>query len=131
VSEHSPGTWRWSEQPRPDASGDWPENHGQLVDADGRVVADAHTSSWDPDASYTEQWIEVNDANARLIAAAPELLEALRMAIDHLDSECCEGFAKNNAPQRQRIMALIARVEGVTAPVRNTGGAQQPPKVES
>ena len=40
-----------------------------------------------------------------------ELVGALRMAVDHLDEACCEGFAANNAPQRQRIYALLRRTE--------------------
>jgi len=49
------------------------------------------------------------EANARLIAAAPEMLEALK----HADEACSQIVAPNEWP-RDKIRAAIAKAEGVT-----------------
>ena len=54
-----------------------------------------------------------NEANARLIAAAPELLELLEEALDN--DEACEGFNESNMSDslRQKIKTAIARAKGL------------------
>lgn len=54
-------------------------------------------------------------ANARLIAAAPELLEALRLAAEHID---CEIAPDGSVPQSTQVLlglinSAIAKAEGV------------------
>jgi len=44
--------------------------------------------------------------------AVGELCEMVETLVDHLDCACCEGFRENNAPQRQRARALLAKVRG-------------------
>jgi hypothetical protein len=57
-----------------------------------------------------------NEANARLIAAAPELVEALRDAANRIDDmiECdAPGLAWSEARKSAaRSRALLARIEG-------------------
>ena len=59
-------------------------------------------------------WSHIDDAaNARLIAAAPELLEALRLALDCLDvyaPDYMHGMPKNHYINAAR--AAIAKAEG-------------------
>lgn len=51
----------------------------------------------------------VNVANARLIASAPEMLEAL----EHLSNELCEGeFVKHSADAIRKIKSAIAKARG-------------------
>lgn len=52
------------------------------------------------------------DANARLIAAAPELLEACIEALEN--DESCEGFNAANMDQalREKLRAAIAKAAG-------------------
>ena len=58
-TQHTPGPWYWSDNV-PDA----PKNHCIIVDADGFTIAEPSPMS---------------EADARLIAAAPDLLAALQM----------------------------------------------------
>lgn len=58
MSAYTPGPWYWADNV-PDA----PKNHCIIVDADGFTIAEPSP---------------MNEADARLIAAAPELLAALR-----------------------------------------------------
>ena len=81
---HSPGPWRWG--------GD--ETHGAIGDANGLYVCELSDDSGCNVA-----------ANARLIAAAPELLVAVRSLL--LD------FATDD-PKTARARALITRIEGET-----------------
>jgi hypothetical protein len=70
------------------------------------LIADLDVSEVDTNAE--------REANAHLIAAAPELLQALRDAAEHLDF-CGYGDAYERevaGDLRQRITAAIAKAEG-------------------
>ena len=74
MSAHTPGPWRITDR------------YGVLTDQvgiDGRTVCTvwARQQGHRPSGVDTEPWPE-GEANARLIAAAPELLDALRAAVD-------------------------------------------------
>jgi len=64
TTQHTPAPWYWSDNV-PDA----PENYCTIVDADGFTIADPSPMS---------------EADARLIAAAPELLTALQNCVNVL-----------------------------------------------
>lgn len=52
---------------------------------------------------------ETPESNARLIASAPEMLEAL----EHLSNELCEGeFVKHSADAIRKIKSAIAKARG-------------------
>ena len=95
--QHTPGPWRVS-------VGDL------VVGANGRRVADCeHTPYLErPAASIPE-----DEANARLIAAAPELLEALECVLRDAD-RVAAGHAVTAAgmERRRAARALLARVRG-------------------
>lgn len=69
MTRHSPGPWRWTGAP---------SGAGRLEDAKGKSVAvgkgDVHNYGCSID-EYIEVWEEID---ARLIAAAPEMLALLR-----------------------------------------------------
>ena len=88
--KHTPGPWIWG--PRYDGLyGAGPNNE---------VLAYA---------AYEGMWLSSNNqkANASLIAAAPDLLEALQYAHDYLAGNGWEGD-----PRMDRIIAAIAKAEG-------------------
>jgi hypothetical protein len=96
-SKHTPGPWK--AQLREGYVGQW-EVEGQY-----EVIATGETALVADVASYTE----CDDANARLIAAAPELLEALmglRLYVDPLMG----GEEVDNA--RRAANAAIAKATG-------------------
>lgn len=71
TTKHAPGPWRWGDH-----------FLGLYSSASGKEEGDVLT--WRP---YENMWLtfcESREANARLIAAAPELLEALRIVRDTL-----------------------------------------------
>jgi hypothetical protein len=91
--------------------GPWQVNHNnplQVCDADGEVRGCAPiATAWTPTQQITREAV----ANARLIAAAPELLEALKGAVDVLRSQL--GFLQH-ADDIEKIdaaRAAIAKVE--------------------
>jgi len=61
-------------------------------------------------------------ANARLIAAAPDLLEALKDARREFD-ECCADTA--GTPSEQHFAVLLAKCDAVIAKATATAGAEQ------
>lgn len=89
--EHSPSPWTALET-------------GLILDANGAVVV--------PDVYGDEQ--EDKEANAALIAAAPELLEALRAIRTTSEIEIDDGELAlcALAEIRARTMAAIAKAEG-------------------
>lgn len=73
--------------------------------------------NWSISTAMPRATIEESDANARLIAAAPELLEALNWALKNLEEIALPEFEKqgrvtsiNNAIEKAR--AAIAKAEG-------------------
>ena len=88
--KHTPGPW---------------ECDGDLVHKDGFQIAIVE--------SHYEDYVELQQANARLIAAAPELLEALQ----HIQ-RCIPlgGFAQihHNSSTWSQIDAAIAKATGET-----------------
>lgn len=91
MSKHTPGPWAW------------PEHFNGLDGADGEPVL-----RWEP---YDGMWLSTLDdreeANARLIAAAPELLGALR-AIADMSADAKRGNA-TTAKVSLTLMTEIAK----------------------
>lgn len=56
-------------------------------------------------------------ANARLIAAAPDMLAACKSALEVLDEACQTGYhdAEKDAPTARELEAAIAKAEGGAA----------------
>ena len=105
MSKHTPGPW----SVHTFGSFDVFEIHGPETDeTDGCcTLADLGTDTEGPK--------EVREANARLIAAAPELLEALRRALldattDLTDGRGCECARCQDA--RSAARAALAKAEG-------------------
>ncbi len=92
--KHSLGPWKWVQL---EFSGYYHELH----DADGNVVCDDGSAQ----GEYSPQ-IDVKSENARLIAAAPDLLEALESVLENcLDSD---GLAA----AYEKARAAIAKAKG-------------------
>lgn len=87
---------------------DWKDcrDFAQLVDADGEVVCDDGSA-----AGEYGQVIAPDSANARLIAAAPELLEALEAITALYDTD--EGC--RSLPEYKAAIAAIAKAKGESA----------------
>ncbi|MFA7278612.1 MAG: hypothetical protein WC100_00790 [Sterolibacterium sp.] len=101
---HTPGPWMWEgytlkpEIPNPD---------GSAV----HTILQAETMAWGYVMSNLDATCVESDANQRLIAAAPELLDALRIA-----EQFMAGFEDDDAQigmgiQLAIIRAAIAKVE--------------------
>jgi hypothetical protein len=104
--KHTPGPW-WVEGGDPDAASwaaRWPNIH-----ADGYEVVGAQGLYGDYDTDM---------ANARLIAAAPDLLEALRdfSAYVHAEQSATDGDVRYSNTQINRLVfkarAAIAKATG-------------------
>ena len=98
MSAHTPGPWEIE------------EDDCILYIGDGEELI----ASVDLDA-----WPDISRANARLIAAAPELLEATRESLNvlarvHEDGGCpaCEEEYQHNCPVLLGLEAAIAKAEG-------------------
>ena len=90
MSKHTPGPWKYSTEPQP--------NGCPIIGAQGLMIAMlAHTVK---QADQRETAL----ANARLIAAAPELLEALKLA------QSIIGHPED--AHSKLIAAAIAKAEG-------------------
>ena len=83
-------------------------NDGRVMTTTGvhRCVADVH----DPRRGYPDGWELVVDANARLISAAPDLVEACRVAFDEL-LDVTPGDEDGSALQLIRAALRKAGVE--------------------
>ena len=98
-TSHTPGPWSY-------------ENEGQTVyvgdQIEGQWIAQVRGWGWLQKLKNGEA---VQDANGRLIAAAPELLEALQNIIDSVD----KGHAVILVPLSANARAAIAKATGGAA----------------
>jgi hypothetical protein len=93
AAQHTPGPWRTDDH-----------YHGAIL-GDGNQVAMATMNGCLP--------AETRDANARLIAAAPELLEALQQALFSLGHTGANHDLDNmHRPAWEMIRAAIAKATG-------------------
>lgn len=75
----------------------------------GAVVCQPNWRGLEPD----DVWLDIpREANARLIEAAPDLLEALQMVRDADDDRKSDGFPAIPPIARAKIDAAIAKAEG-------------------
>ena len=103
MSKYSPGPWRWDHHDFDGEAGD------VLIDANSAIVADGMAETG---TGTIRGWVNVSDADARLIAAAPELLEMLR---DWSQNWCCRS-RQHRCERCQAADALIRRIEGEARP---------------
>jgi len=95
VSAHSPLPWRWVDQ-----KGD---ELPKLVDARGETVC----SFGEATQFYPVEGTPPKEADAALIAAAPEMAKALRCLLDEW-----ELLGDTTSVAIQRARALLARIDG-------------------
>lgn len=92
MSGHTPGPWRWKD------AGECDSYRGLLINK--RIVA---ANSVSPGIVFGGLGAE-SEANARLIAAAPELLEACKAFVEGDESRFMPGY--------HDALAAIAKAEG-------------------
>ena len=102
-TKHTPGPWEVSW----DKYGKESEIHGKSELNDGPICIIPHDD-------VTESGAEEQLANARLIAAAPELLEALKALIENVGSCICYDQSEGECLAKAWKMAAvaIAKAEG-------------------
>lgn len=101
MSKHTPGPWHWESDA---VKGDPMGRVRYQVTALGKTVTRVYYSSYEGGPTNAE-------ADARLIAAAPDLLEALQSI-----AECCdEHYAARDYASRQTEIRGIARAAIVKA----------------
>lgn len=111
MSEHTPGPWAIEEDH--DDIADTVMIHG-AADAPGLVpVALVYTANAFPCVDENREAMEVMcKADACLIAAAPDLLEALTRVADALWDTRDESYSYIDTMNRQMIVAAIAKAKG-------------------
>lgn len=133
TTKHTPGPWKitkWWESLHHakcrDTGQDFWAQTFDIRTSDGRCLAEvshqAHTEDGaQPNPGFgAASWTE-NEANARLIAAAPELLEALEYALPHLQAcvpnprNGLNNYCTPNINCVDRARAAIAKATGGAA----------------
>ena len=105
MNKHTPGPWIYGPETGPDCT---------RIDAEnGRVIAAVRSreiTSWDQSRPIYS-WSEEGAANSSLIAAAPELLEALKAC-----NEAMEYMSEYDIPITlpDQVRAAIAKATGET-----------------
>jgi len=74
--QHTPGPWRWEHHPM---------RKGVIALSAGQtdVILASGDGAW--------AWAEINEPNRKLISAAPELLQALKLLVDCIDGNYKEA----------------------------------------
>lgn len=100
-TKHTPGPWVFCW----DKYGKESEIHGKSELNDAPICIVLHDD-------VTESGAEEQLANARLIAAAPELLEALKALIDNVGICICYDESERECKAWEMAEAAIAKAEG-------------------
>lgn len=103
MAKHTPGPWNYHKQPHPNSE------HADLVGfaiyGDGATVADIFPQPYA---------VHVNEDNARLISASPDLLEACKAILPEIEAMADQIICpKDNGMRRHanRLRAAIAKAE--------------------
>lgn len=99
TAQHTPGPWKYGRQ---SVSPDWVI----VTDAAGSIVANVNTETGPDAASRPAMRVMPADANARLIASAPELLAALEYVLNCAEADGWSEFMLGQA------RAAIAKAKG-------------------
>lgn len=97
-SKHTPGPWAVDDDNRPGM--EW---NRHIVSGDNAICFMAHSDGKDP---------EQDEANARLIAAAPELLEELRDAVETIKAMSGKDLSCDPHEDVSAFEAAIAKATG-------------------
>jgi hypothetical protein len=113
MSTHTPGPWNARRAPK----------ETEVASVGGIEVSLSRGDQWAIDAD--DRWIELatvytsggefettSEANARLIAAAPDLLAALKDVLDLLDEWMRDNTGSRELELLERCEAAIAKAEG-------------------
>jgi hypothetical protein len=105
MAEHTPGPWGWSEfsAPTPPHYDDGPEPLVVYEESSGEAIAYPDDGVWPK---------EVAEANARLIAAAPKLMEALNDLMDVQNGPPLYTYTDAWNAAMAKARAAIAEAEG-------------------
>jgi|DEB0MinimDraft_6_1074348.scaffolds.fasta_scaffold131289_2 hypothetical protein len=116
-AKHTPGPWEWIKS---DEYG-----YSALVNADLNREVIVTGGFNDGDAPITWMGEEMSNADARLIAAAPELLEALEALNATIDAFWNDPSQSKRRPSERHMKAItLAQVESYKAVVKARGEAQ-------
>ena len=95
MNKHTQGPWMWVKK----------DDYWNLETADGEMIADDGSSCGEYGGWFGSEW---PNANARLIAAAPDLLAALQEVLAHTP----EPHAGDARAILHRARAAIAKATG-------------------
>lgn len=99
MSKHTPGPWEWETFKAPILPRLWSSDV---------IICDFGSD----EPYYPVGGTPPNEANARLIAAAPELLEALKALINNVGSCICYDESERECKAWEMAEAAIAKAEG-------------------
>ena len=105
-SKPTPGPWEWSENK-------WRGGWSGIDGADGEVLRPLHCNDGDTGDAWFEPGESISEADARLIAAAPDLLAACKAAWNEID----QTYDGTSPPQItveiwNQIESAIKKAEG-------------------
>jgi len=102
MSNHTPGKWIYEPSDMTIRTMDFSSNAG-MGDYKGVIIAELDSPEW---RKIRPDSIPEKEANARVIAAAPEMLEVLKQVEKRFDWDPKHALLMDN------IKALLARIEG-------------------
>lgn len=108
---HTPGPW--SHDYRKNRHGGYSQ---EVFDQSGELIA---TAAWHPVKLDDVTTTTNREANARLIAAAPDLLSAAQQALSHCGPN---GYLDFGKPATDALRAAISRATGEDSPANEGEG---------
>lgn len=103
-AKHTPGPWEWSDKYR---TADSERNTWSLLGDGGYGIL-----SCDGDENSPQSLGKSGEANARLIAAAPELLDALRSMLVQFNFNTITGIVHDESAVIVKAREAIAKATG-------------------
>lgn len=116
MSRHTPGPWIYEPSDMTIRTKDFDSVAG-MGDYRGVIIAELDSPEW---RKCRPESIQEKEANARLIAAAPEMYDTLKNIRSYITASCPDAYGVKTVIGK--LDTLLAKIDATNSPEKGKGG---------